>query len=417
MRIAIVGSGISGLAAAWLLDRRHDVYLFEKRDRLGGHTHTVVHEVDGRRLALDTGFIVSNDKTYPNLMRAFDELEVATQPSDMSFAVSCADPDLEYAVHSLGGLFAKPTSILSPSFLRMLVDIARFGRRGRMLLAGPGDPSATIGDFLDDGGFSDMFARFYLLPMTAAIWSSGTAVAAEFPRDTLLKFLDNHGLLQVTGQPEWRTVVGGSRSYIRPMIRGFEDRVHLGDGVRSIVRSGDDVTLQLASGTTARFDHVVIAAHADQALAMLHDPSPLERELLGQWRYSRNDTWLHTDSSLLPRRRAAWASWNYLIPDGRRPQDQTSVTYHLNRLQRIAGDDQYLVTLNPPRPPAPDTVIRKMSYSHPVYTREAVATQSDLPRLNGHNRTHYCGAYFRNGFHEDGLVSAIAAAEDLGVTF
>jgi predicted NAD/FAD-binding protein len=417
MRIAIVGSGISGLGAAWLLGRRHEVHLYEARDRLGGHTHTVVHDQEGRTLPLDTGFIVYNERTYPNLTRAFAELEVATQASDMSFSVSCTDPDLEYAVHSLTGLFARPSQIVSPRFLRMLVDIVRFGRRGRKLLAGAGDPSATIGDFLRAGSFSDAFARFYLLPMTAAIWSSGTELAAEFPRDALLKFLDNHGLLQVTDQPEWRTVVGGSHNYIGPMSRGFEDRIHLGNGVRSIVRTPDEVALELASGETVRFDHVVIAAHADQALAMLHDPSSLERELLGQWSYSRNDTWLHTDSSLLPRRRAAWASWNYLLPDGRRPQEQVSVTYHLNRLQRLVEDREYLVTLNPPREPAPGTVIRRMSYSHPVYTRDAVATQSDLPRLNGRNRTHFCGAYFRNGFHEDGLSSAIAVAEDLGVSF
>lgn len=416
MRVAIVGSGISGLAAAWLLARRHEVHLFEKRDRLGGHTHTVVCDIAGNALSLDTGFIVYNEKTYPNLTRLFSELEVATQPSDMSFAVSCAEPDFEYAVHSVGGLFAQPSHVVSPAFLRMLLDIVRFGRRGRKLLAGPGDPSQTIGDFLADGSFSDAFARFYLLPMTAAIWSSGTRRVAEFPRDTLLRFLDNHGLLQIVGQPEWRTVVGGSHSYIRALVRGFEDRIHVGDGVRTIVL-GDDVVLHTNSGARERFDHVVIAAHADQALAMLHDPSSLERELLGQWRYSCNDTWLHTDTSLLPRRRAAWASWNYLLPEGQRPQERVSVTYHLNRLQRLADDRQYLVTLNPPREPAPGSVIRRMSYSHPTYTREAVATQADLPRLNGSNRTHFCGAYFRNGFHEDGLVSAVAVADDLGVPF
>lgn len=416
MRVAIVGSGISGLAAAWLLARRHEVHLFEKRDRLGGHTHTVVCDIAGNALSLDTGFIVYNEKTYPNLTRLFAELEVATQPSDMSFAVSCAEPDFEYAVHSVGGLFAQPSHVVSPAFLRMLLDIVRFGRRGRKLLAGPGDPSQTIGDFLADGSFSDAFARFYLLPMTAAIWSSGTRRVAEFPRDTLLRFLDNHGLLQIVGQPEWRTVVGGSHSYIRALVRGFEDRIHVGDGVRTIVR-GDDVVLHTNGGARERFDHVVIAAHADQALAMLHDPSSLERELLGQWRYSCNDTWLHTDTSLLPRRRAAWASWNYLLPEGQRPQERVSVTYHLNRLQRLADDRQYLVTLNPPREPAPGSVIRRMSYSHPTYTREAVATQADLPRLNGSNRTHFCGAYFRNGFHEDGLVSAVAVADDLGVPF
>lgn len=417
MRIAVVGSGISGLTAAWLLSRRHEVNVFEKRTRLGGHTHTVVHSQDGRTLPLDTGFIVYNEKTYPCLTRAFAELEVETQPSDMSFSVSCANPDLEYAVHSLTGLFAQREKIVSVAFLKMLVDIVRFGRKGRKLLRGAGDPSATIGDFLSEGSFGDAFARYYLLPMTAAIWSSGTGLAAEFPRDTLLRFLDNHGLLQVTGQPDWRTVVGGSHSYVQPMVRGIEDRIHLGDGVCRIVRSAPEVEIHLESGASERFDHVVIAAHANQALSMLHEPSPLERELLGQWQYSRNDTWLHTDVSMLPRRPKAWASWNYLLPDGRQPQDRVSVTYHLNRLQRLTGEKQYLVTLNPPREPAPQSVIRRMTYSHPIYTRDAVATQPELPRLNGENRTHFCGAYFRNGFHEDGFVSAMSVAADLGVSF
>ena len=417
MRIAVVGSGISGLAAAWLLARRHEVHLIEGRDRLGGHTHTVVHRVDRRELPLDTGFIVFNERTYPNLTRVFAELGVATQPSDMSFSVSCTNPDLEYAVHSLRGLFAQPSNLVSPAFWRMLRDIVRFGRTGRRVLETGPDESATIGDLLREGGFGAGFASYYLLPMTAAIWSSGTEPVAGFPRDTLLRFLANHGLLQVTGQPQWRTVVGGSSSYIAPMTRGMEDRIHLGDGVRRIIRTEGDVELILASGSRARFDHVVVATHADQALAMLDDPTPSERELLGPWTYSHNDTWLHTDVGLLPRRRAAWASWNYLMVDGRRPQEQVSVSYHLNRLQRLDADRQFIVTLNPPREPAPGTVIRRMTYTHPTYTRDAVATQSDLPLLNGQRHTHFCGAYFRYGFHEDGLVSAIAVAEDLGVRF
>ena len=417
MKIAVVGSGISGLAAGWLLNRKHEVHVFEKRPRLGGHTHTVVHEVEGRELALDTGFVVYNETTYPNLTRAFAELEVATRASDMSFSVSCRNPDLEYASHSLRGLFAQPSLALSGSYIRMLVDVVRFGRRGRRLLAGSGDPDATIADFLDDGGFSDAFARFFLFPMTAAIWSSGTELVTGFPRDPLLRFLDNHGLLQVTGQPEWRTVVGGSSSYIAPMVRDFEDHVHRGLGVESIVRHSGDVEIRLEDGSRHLFDHVVIASHADQALAMLADPTPQERELLGGWTYSTNDTWLHTDTALMPRRRGAWASWNYLMADASNSQDQVSVTYHLNRLQGLEEDLEYLVTLNPEQEPPPESVIRRMSYTHPVYNGDSVATQADLPRLNGHNRTHFCGAYFANGFHEDGFNSAVAVADDLGVAF
>jgi predicted NAD/FAD-binding protein len=415
MKIAIVGSGISGLAAAWLLNRRHEVHLFEKRDRLGGHTHTVVHDLQGRRLPLDTGFIVYNTRTYPNLTRLFGELAVETQASDMSFSVSCHDPDLEFASHGLSGLFAMRLQAVSFAYLRMLADIVRFGRRGRRALARAADPEVTIAEFLRDGRFGDEFNDYYLLPMVSAIWSSGTEVAAEYPRDALLRFLDNHGLLQVTGQPEWRTVTGGSHSYIEPLTREFEDRIHLGRGVIEVHRNGADVGLVLDDGSRHRFDHVVIAAHADQALAMLVDPTPDELELLSPWRYSSNDTWLHTDESLMPRRRAAWASWNYLVDGGSRKA--AALTYHLNRLQRLDEPREYLVSLNPARDPAPESVIRRMTYSHPIYTRESVQTQTELPRLNGPQRTHFCGAYHGNGFHEDGLSSAIAVADGLGVTF
>jgi predicted NAD/FAD-binding protein len=417
VKIAVVGSGISGLAAAWLLSRRHEVHLFEKEERLGGHTHTVVHDAGGRSLPLDTGFIVYNEATYPKLTRVFAELEVATRDSDMSFSVSCSDPDLEYASHSFRGLFAQPSLVFSASFLRLLVDIVRFGRRGRRILATDPDPSASIADFLHEGRFSDAFARYYLLPMTSAIWSTGAELASAYPRDPLLRFLDNHGLLQVSGQPQWRTVVGGSHRYIGPMVEGLRERIHLGAGVARATRSGDEVRLHLEDGSSHRFDYLVIATHADQALALLAEPTTLERELLGRWRYSVNDTWLHTDRSFMPRRTAAWASWNYRVPEGAAVGEGVSLTYHLNRLQGLSEDREYLVTLNPDREPDPASVIRRLTYTHPVYTRESVATQTELPRLNGTNRTHFCGAYFGNGFHEDGLASAIAVADDLGVAF
>lgn len=415
MKIAVIGSGISGLGAAWLLSRRHEVHLFEKRDRLGGHTHTVVHDLAGRALPLDTGFIVYNEKTYPLLTRLFTELSVATQTSDMSFSVSCAEPDIEYASHGLRGLFADPSLVLSAAYLKMLVDVVRFGRRGRRILAGSGDPQVTISEFLADGGFSSEFARYYLMPMVSAIWSSGTELAADYPRDPLLRFLDNHGLLQVTGQPEWRTVVGGSHSYIPGLTRILGDRIHLGHGVKSVFRGADEIEISLDDGSSHRFDHVVIAAHADQAMAMLGEPTTDEVELLGRWRYSVNDTWLHTDRALMPRRRAAWASWNYLMDDSSR--ERASLTYHLNRLQRLDEDRDYLVSLNPDTEPARDSVIRRMSYTHPIFTSESVETQRELGRINGRNRTHFCGAYFGNGFHEDGFASAVAVADDLGVTF
>ena len=415
MKIAVIGSGVSGLASAWLLSRKHEVHLFEKRARLGGHTHTVVHDVDGRELPLDTGFIVYNNRTYPLLTRLFDELPVETRASDMSFSVSCANPDIEYASHSLRGLFADPSLLLSAAHLKMLADIVRFGRRGRQILAGAGDPGVTIAQYLSEERFSQTFARYYLMPMVSAIWSSGTELAADYPRDALLRFLDNHGLLQVTGQPEWRTVVGGSHSYIGPLTGPLSDRIHLGHGVEMVIRGADRVEIVLDDGSMHGFDHVVIAAHADQALAMLAEPSPEEAEILGRWRYSVNDTWLHTDTALMPRRGAAWASWNYLMTDASR--ESASLTYHLNRLQGLDEDHEYLVSLNPETEPVPESVIRRMSYSHPIFTRQSVETQSELPRINGRNRTHFCGAYFGNGFHEDGLASAVAVADDLGVAF
>ena len=415
MRIAIIGSGISGLASAWLLSRKHEVRLFEKRGRLGGHTNTIVHDMDGRELPLDTGFIVYNNSTYPLLTRLLDELSVETQASEMSFSVSCANPDIEYASHSLRGLFANPSLLLSAAYLKMLADIVRFGRRGRRILAGAADPAITIAQLLSEERFSQTFARYYLMPMVSAIWSSGTEFAADYPRDALLRFLDNHGLLQVTGQPEWRTVVGGSHSYFGPLTRPFHDRIYLGHGVEKVIRGANDVEVVLDDGSMHGFDHVVIAAHADQALTMLAEPSPEEAELLAQWRYSVNDTWLHTDTALMPRRRAAWASWNYLMTDASR--ESASLTYHLNLLQGLDEDREYMVSLNPGTEPDPESVIRRMSYSHPIFTRQSVETQSELQRINGRNRTHFCGAYFGNGFHEDGLASAVAVADDLGVAF
>jgi predicted NAD/FAD-binding protein len=417
VKIAVIGSGISGLAAAWILNRRHEVHLFERRSRLGGHTNTVLHEAEGRPVPLDTGFIVFNHATYPNLRRVFRELGIESQPSDMSFSVSSVDPDFEYASHSVRGLFAQPQLLRSVRFLRLLVDVFRFGRRGRRVLAAGSDPRATVADFLNENRFSEDFSRYFLLPMVSAIWSSGAGAAADYPRDALLRFFANHGLLQLANQPQWRTVVGGSMAYVEPMTRGFRDRVHLGRGVKLVHRAADAVSVELEDGSKGSFDHVVIAAHADQALGMLAEPTADERELLGCWEYSVNDTWLHTDTSLMPRRRAAWASWNYLMPGDDAAARRVSVSYHLNRLQQLDEAHDYLVTLNPHREPAPGSVIRRMQYSHPMYSTSSIAAQPELPRLNGRQRTHFCGAYFGNGFHEDGLAAALAVADDLGVTF
>lgn len=417
MRIAVIGSGISGLAAAWLLRDRHDVVLFEKADRLGGHAHTVLHrETDGRPLALDTGFLVYNGRTYPLLTRLFERLSVPSLASEMSFGVSCVRPDIEYAVSSVRALLAQPGNALKPWYYGFLSDVVRFGRRGRELLRTAPDPSVTVAEFLAAERFGDAFGRLYLLPMVAAIWSSGTGQVGGFPRDTLLRFFDNHGLLSVTGQPQWRTVADGSRSYVDRIGADLAGRVRLGAGVKALVRGDREVEVHLDGGAAERFDHAVVAAHADQALRMLSDPTDDERELLGAWRYSVNDTWLHTDRTLLPRRRPAWASWNYLLSDRDAAEPEVTVSYHLNRLQGLDSDRDYVVSLNPQREPAADTVIRRMTYHHPVYDSTSVATQADLPRLDGVRRTHFCGAYQRNGFHEDGLWSATRVAADLDGT-
>lgn len=418
MKLAVVGGGIAGLGAAWLLRDRHQVTLFERDHRLGGHAHTVTHLThDGRRVPLDTGFLVYNQTTYPLLTRLFDRLGVATQTSEMSFGVSCARPDVEYAVRTLGSLLAQPTNLLRPSFARMLADIVRFGRRGRSVLATAPDPAATVAGFLRAEGFGRDFERLYLRPMVAAIWSTGTSGCDVFPRDALLRFFANHGLLQVAGRPVWRTVTGGSRSYVQRLADDLPWRLRIGCGVAAIQRRPQEVVLHLENGACERFDHVVIAAHADQALAMLAEPSDAERELLGAWRYSENQTWLHTDRRLMPRRRSAWAAWNYLLEERDSAAPAVSVSYHLNRLQSIEDETDYVVTLNPRRPPDPATVLRRLDYRHPVFDHASVASQAELTRLNGANRTHFCGAWLRHGFHEDGLWSAANVAADLGVGF
>lgn len=419
MRVAVVGSGISGAAAAWLLARHHDVHVFEREPRLGGHTHTVAVDRAASRpgatgqVPVDTGFIVYNEPTYPLLTRLFDELGVATQPSDMSWSLRCGRCDLEYAGDARG-IAAQPRNLTSPAYLRMLADIARFNRLGRRLVDDPRTAAVPLGRFLDAAGFGHGFRDHYLQPMAGAIWSSGTEVVATFPLGTLLRFFHNHGLLGVTTHHPWRTVVGGTSSYLPALTAPYRDRIHRADPVIRVERDPDGVTLRTVGGSS-RFDVLVLATHADEALAILADPTDDERELLGAWEYSDNDTFLHTDTALLPRSRHAWASWNYLLADCQEPTKRVSLSYHMNRLQTLDEPVDYLVTLNPADPPRPDTVLRRLSYTHPSYTPEAVATQSRLDELNGRRRTFHVGAYQRYGFHEDGLWSAVRAVRHLGV--
>ncbi len=414
MRIAVVGAGISGLASAWLLARAHDVVVYEGRGRLGGHTNTVDVTTPSGQVAIDTGFIVHNAPTYPMLTRLFDELGVETTASDMSWSLRCDACDLEYA-GTPRGIAAQPRNLADPRYVRFVADILRFNRLGRRIADDSRRTNLTIGNFVHMVGFTHEFTHHYLAPMAAAIWSTGTGPVLDFPLDTLLTFFDNHGLLGVTTHHPWRTVRGGTSTYIPALTAPYRDGIRTGDAVVAISRDTRGVDVRTASGATDRFDHVVVAAHADQALSMLADPSPDEKALLGAWEYSTNDTWLHTDTTLLPTRRAAWASWNYRLTDCRSPEPAVSLSYWMNRLQPLDTDVDHVVTLNPPREPRVGTVRRRMTYMHPVFTPDSVATQDRMEAIQGRQRTWFAGAHLRYGFHEDGLVSALRVAARFGI--
>lgn len=405
LKVAVVGSGIAALSCAWLLSRRHGVTVYEQADRLGGHSNTVTARTSQGAVAVDTGFIVYNDATYPNLIALFDHLGIENRATDMSFAVSLDQGRFEYAAP---GLFAQKRNVLRPRFWSMLGEILRFYRTAPADLAALTDPTLTLGDYLKREGFSEAFRDDHLLPMAAAIWSSPAHTLMDYPAEAFIRFCGNHGLLKLVGRPRWRTVVGGSRAYVERLARGIGDGVRLGRGVTAVRRVGGGVVVHDTQGGAERFDHVVIGAHADQALAMIAEPTPRERELLGAFRYSRNLTILHTDKGLMPRRKGAWASWNYIGTD-----DGLCVTYWMNRLQGLPGDNLF-VTLNPPRPPRPETLLRTELYEHPIFDPAAMRAQRELWSLQGDGGVWFCGAHFGAGFHEDGLQSGLAVAEQLG---
>lgn len=405
LRIAIVGSGISGLCAGWLLSSRHHVTLFEADRRLGGHSHTV--EAGGT--PVDTGFIVYNDATYANLTALFTHLGVATRASDMSFSVSLNDGRLEYAGTGMRALFAQRRNALRPRFWSMLTDLLRFYRDAPHDLASLG--ATSLADYLDQGNYSAAFRDDHLYPMAAAIWSTPAAEIGRYPAASFIRFCETHGLLKLSGRPAWRTVDGGSRCYVRKLAAPIKE-VHIGHAVSAIRRTRVGVEIADASGAVRPFDHVVIATHADQALRLLVDPSRGERRLLGEFNYSENDTVLHADPRLMPRRRRVWSSWNYLTGTGGGPKP--AVTYWMNRLQGIDPKTPLFVTLNPHRDPAPDTVFAYMRYRHPIFDVQAIQAQRKLWSLQGVRNTWYCGAYFGAGFHEDGLQAGLAVAEALG---
>jgi uncharacterized protein len=416
MRIAIVGAGVSGLVAAHRLQDAHEVTVFEAAAYAGGHTNTITVPTERGPLAVDTGFIVFNDRNYPRFEALLDELGVASQPSQMSFGVS--DGDFEYASTSANGLYAKRSHLLSPAFQRMVADVPRFQRRARELLRTPGeDPS--LREWLATLGLSEPFVERVIVPQAAAVWSSDAEQMWTFPARFLVEFFDNHGMLGLRGRPRWRTVSGGSARYVEALTAPFADRIRLLTPVRAIERFPDRVEVTPAGGEPECYDEVVIAAHADQALAMLADPTPAEREILGAFPYQANEAVLHTDRRLLPRRRRAWASWNYHLQparSGRVGTASATVTYHMNRLQSLDADEDYCVTLNRTEAIDPERVIGSREFSHPVFTRAALAAQGRWDEVSGVRRTHYCGAYWGFGFHEDGVQSGLRVCERFGVS-
>ncbi len=413
-QIAVVGSGISGLSAAWLLSQRHDVTLFERDTRLGGHANTVeVTDRGGRVVPVDTGFIVFNEATYPNFCALLAHLGVRSNATEMSFAVSLDDGRLEYSGSGLAGLFAQRRNIVSPRFWSMLQDLLRFYRQAPRDAAGLAGQAVSLGDYLKAGRYGRAFLDDHLLPMAAAIWSAPCAEILSYPATAFIRFHDNHGLLRLSGRPVWRTVEGGSRVYVDSLRAAIRGEVRTGAAIRSIRRLTSGVVLESTEGWSRAFDDVVLATHANDALALLADPSSEERRLLGAFRYSRNLAVLHRDPALMPRRRAAWSSWNHL-GDRRDPEGPCAVTYWMNRLQTMDTDDPFFVTLNPPRPPRESTILRAETYDHPLFDAAAIAAQEQLWTLQGQRGTWFCGAHFGAGFHEDGLQSGLAVAEELG---
>jgi predicted NAD/FAD-binding protein len=412
MNIAIVGAGISGLVAAHLLHERHAITVFESAPYAGGHTNTIRIDTAYETHQVDTGFIVFNDRNYPNFVKLLDKLGVAHQPSTMSFAVADERGDFEYSSGSVGGLFAKASHAVSPSFQRMVLDYVRFNKKGRELLANPsanGKPS--LRDWLDECGFSRAFVERLIVPQASAVWSADPEQMWSFPARFLVEFFDNHGMLELTGRPKWMTVKGGSQRYVEKLVAPFADRMRLSCPIRQIRRFDDRVEVTPVDGEAQSFDEVVLAVHSDQALRMLGDASRAEREVLGAIPYQANEAVLHTDKALLPRRRRAWSSWNYHLMT--EPAGRTTVTYHMNRLQSLTADREYCVTLNRSEAIAPERVIATIAYAHPVFTAAGTAAQQRHHEISGVNRTHYCGAYWGSGFHEDGVVSALRACAAL----
>lgn len=410
MRIAIVGTGVSGMVAAHLLDPHHEIEVFEADSRIGGHANTVDVSETGGPLPVDTGFIVHNERTYPLFTRLLRRLQVETAPTEMSFSVTCGQTGIEWASRSLGSVFAQRRNLVRPAFLRMLRDVLRFNAEAPRLLRG--EEKASLGDFLRGAGYSREFVDLYVVPMGAAIWSASPEAFLDFPAVSFVRFFHNHGLLERRPGVQWRVIRGGSRRYVEALTAPFERRIHRSLPVLEVRRGSDHVTLVTGDGRCRPFDRVVLAVHSDQALALLEQPSSAERQVLAALRYQENLALLHTDPSPMPHRRAAWASWNYRLPA--QPQQRVFVTYHMNRLQSLETERYYFLSLNADSSVDPDRVLRRIVYHHPVFDADALAAQKLHERVDGRGGVHYCGAYWGWGFHEDGVRSAQVVSRRLG---
>lgn len=409
--IAVIGSGIAGMSAAWLLSQRHDVTAYEKNARLGGHSNTVIVDTDLGPTPVDTGFIVFNDATYPNLIALFEHLGVETKASDMSFGVSLNGGRTEYSSVGASAFLCGGRNLLSPRFWSMTMDLLRFYKNAPLELLATRDTMISLGDYLNQGGYGDAFQRDHLLPQAAAIWSASMGDIQHYPACAFVRFFENHGLLKLKGRPQWRTVSGGSQKYAAKLTAPYADRLRLNAGAVSVRREGGGVWVRDANGASERFDQVVIATHGNEALAMLDDPSPEERRLLGAFRYAKNHAVLHSDADLMPRREGLWASWNYV---GESPEGGCAVTYWMNKLQSIESKRQLFLTLNPRTMPRAETIHYETSYDHPLFDAAAIRAQEEIWSLQGVQNTWFCGAHFGAGFHEDGLQSGLAVAEQLG---
>lgn len=412
MKIAIIGSGISGLTSAYLLNRNHDITVFEANDYIGGHTHTHNIKIKDKEYAVDTGFIVYNERTYPNFIKLLDTLGVERQLSTMGFSVKSASEDYEYAGESLNSLFAKRSNIFRLGFLRMLYEMYRFGKKSDSTGLGL-DVSITLGTYLRSENYSNEFINYFIIPMGAAIWSTPANKVLDMPAYFFMKFFYNHGMLEIINRPKWWVIKDGSSAYIKKIIKGFESKINLSSPIRTVSRLDNGIEIETANSKKPLiFDAVVFATHSDQALGMLKDPTEKEKDILSSIPYQKNEVLLHTDSSVLPKRKLAWASWNYQLDSN--PESPVVLTYNMNILQSLDCDETFCVTLNDHQSVDKSKVLKKITYHHPLFTVKGIEAQKRKLEISGVNNTYYCGAYWHNGFHEDGVASAIEVCKHFG---